>query len=49
VLRGGGWNNSAGFCRAAFRFTLVPGRDWNFLGLRLSAGPSGFSGGAGDL
>ena len=49
VLRGGGWNDSARYCRAAYRIASVPGNDWNFTGLRLSAGPSGFSGGAGDL
>jgi formylglycine-generating enzyme required for sulfatase activity len=49
VLRGGGWVSSAGVCRAAFRDANVPGGGWGSGGLRLSAGPSGFSGGAGDL
>jgi formylglycine-generating enzyme required for sulfatase activity len=49
VLRGGGWNCDARDCRAAYRSTYVPVDGWYYLGLRLSAGPSGFSGGAGDL
>ena len=49
VLRGGGWGSSARCCRAAYRDSFVPGDGWFNAGLRLSAGPSGFSGGAGDL
>ena len=49
VLRGGGWFSFARRCRAACRLTNVPDNGWNGAGLRLSAGPSGFSGGAGDL
>ncbi|MFN5795993.1 MAG: formylglycine-generating enzyme family protein [Planctomyces sp.] len=47
VLRGGGWGNFAWFCRAACRYASDPGYDWNYAGLRLSAGPGAQSGGAG--
>ena len=49
VLRGGGWGNGAGGCRAACRGTIAPDDGWGSRGWRLSAGPSGVSGGAGDL
>ncbi|MFM7166303.1 MAG: formylglycine-generating enzyme family protein, partial [Planctomycetaceae bacterium] len=39
VLRGGSWSNNAGYCRAAFRYSLDPGIVWHGNGLRLSAGP----------
>jgi formylglycine-generating enzyme required for sulfatase activity len=38
VVRGGSWGDNARFCRAAFRSRLIPYRDWNVNGLRLSAG-----------
>jgi len=47
VLRGGGWDGSAGHCRAAYRDSSDPGIDWLNNGLRLSAGPGALSGGAG--
>ena len=43
VLRGGGWNDSAGDCRSAVRYGYSPGnRDWD-LGFRLARSPSGKS------
>ena len=47
VLRGGGWDFIARYCRAASRSTRGPGNDWSGTGLRLSAGPGALSGGAG--
>jgi formylglycine-generating enzyme required for sulfatase activity len=38
VVRGGSWNNSARYCRAAIRNRNKAGRDRNINGLRLSAG-----------
>ena len=36
VLRGGGWNNSAKYCRSAFRVSLSPGSRSSDLGARLA-------------
>jgi formylglycine-generating enzyme required for sulfatase activity len=41
VNRGGGWLNSAKFCRSAFRGWDAPGRRFNDLGFRVAAVPSG--------
>jgi formylglycine-generating enzyme required for sulfatase activity len=38
VVRGGSWSLQALFCRAAFRLRWHPGFDWDYFGLRLSAG-----------
>ena len=38
VVRGGSWDFSARYCRAAIRNGLNPDGDWDFDGLRLSAG-----------
>ena len=37
VLRGGGWDFSAGDCESSSRFSLSPGLRLNFLGFRLCA------------
>jgi len=39
VLRGGSWNNSAGYCRSANRFWYEPGPRNNHLGFRLAFSP----------
>ncbi len=36
VVRGGGWRSSAGYCRAAYRYSYVPGRRFSYVGLRLA-------------
>jgi formylglycine-generating enzyme required for sulfatase activity len=41
VLRGGGWDDSAENCRAAYRFRLTPTFTDYFLGFRLARVPSG--------
>jgi formylglycine-generating enzyme len=41
VLRGGGWDNSAGGCRSALRLKQTPGFRHYSLGFRLAAVPSG--------
>jgi uncharacterized protein (TIGR02996 family) len=41
VIRGGGWRNSAGLCRAAFRHCLTPASSNFNLGLRLARVPVG--------
>ncbi len=41
VLRGGGWGDYAGYCRAAFRSRGTPGFRYNVLGFRLARVPSG--------
>lgn len=38
VIRGGSWNNPAGFCRSAFRLSVVPVRRDRLLGFRLASG-----------
>jgi len=48
VLRGGGWNNNARNCRAAYRNTIDPDNDWNNTGLRLSAAQVCHSSGGSD-
>ena len=40
VYRGGGWYNSAGFCRAAYRYWDEPGYRLYDLGLRLALSPA---------
>ena len=40
VYRGGSWNDSAGFCRSAFRYGYTPGLRFDALGFRLSLVPS---------
>jgi len=37
VFRGGGWGNSPGYCRPAFRFWLAPGNRYDALGFRVAA------------
>ena len=39
VLRGGGWDGGAGFCRAAGRCGLGPGYRLDYLGFRLARVP----------
>jgi formylglycine-generating enzyme required for sulfatase activity len=41
VVRGGGWDGSAGDCRSARRFSYSPGLRYDFLGFRLLAGQPG--------
>jgi formylglycine-generating enzyme required for sulfatase activity/predicted Ser/Thr protein kinase len=43
VYRGGSWNNSAGYCRSAYRGDLDPSSRSFFLGFRLALSPSGES------
>ncbi len=40
VLRGGGWNDGAGFCRVSRRLSGTPDDRGDFLGFRLAASPS---------
>src|SRR5205085_1219147 len=40
VIRGGGWNSRAAFCRSACRNRFVPTARYNYLGFRVAAVPS---------
>jgi formylglycine-generating enzyme required for sulfatase activity len=40
VNRGGGWNNTARFCRSAYRFWYTPDFRYSFLGFRVARGLS---------
>ncbi len=44
VIRGGSWDGSARFCRAAYRYGLEPGDRWFNVGFRLCAGQEPRSG-----
>jgi formylglycine-generating enzyme required for sulfatase activity len=48
VLRGGGWDFTAGDCRAARRFGVVPSKTFSNLGFRLALSPSGAGAVAGE-
>jgi formylglycine-generating enzyme required for sulfatase activity len=39
VVRGGGWDDSAGGCCAAFRFEFTPDYRYNSIGFRLARVP----------
>jgi formylglycine-generating enzyme required for sulfatase activity len=39
VLRGGGWFNSAGNCRSAYRYSVYPGVTSNIIGFRVVLAP----------
>jgi formylglycine-generating enzyme required for sulfatase activity len=41
VLRGGGWFNTAGYCRSAIRLANEASMRSDYLGVRLAMSPSG--------
>ena len=43
VVRGGGWNHSAGNCRVSHRSYYIPSSSYNYLGLRLALDPENSS------